>query len=357
MHKLSMKKVSVILPVYNVEQYVTEAVNSVLAQTYPYFELIVIDDGSTDRSMTICQQFTDPRIKFIHQQNRGLAGARNTGIRYAQGEYLAFLDSDDLWLPEKLEKHVAHLDNSPNVGVSFSRSAFIDQQGKPLGLYLLTEIEGEMTFRRMLCRNPVGNGSTVVIRRKVFEALRFRDNLYGTEEDFYFDERFRRSEDFECWLRITVATNWQFQGIPDALTLYRVNLESLSTDLREQLRSWEQVMEKARSYAPEQIARWEKPARAFNFRYLAHRAVMLKTGSMAVEFINRAVVSYWHIVLEEPGRTLLTLAAAYSLWLLPQPFYCQVEALAIKMRATWQKRQIQKEQSRRLVTVAVIAES
>lgn len=352
-----MKKVSVILPVYNVEQFVTEAINSVLAQTYTDFELIIIDDGSTDRSMTICQQFTDPRIKLIRQQNRGLAGARNTGIRHAQGEYLAFLDSDDLWLSEKLDKHVAHLDNSPNVGVSFSRSAFIDQKGKPLGLYLLTEIEGDITLRRMLCRNPVGNGSTVVIRREVLEAIRFRDNLYGTEEDFYFDERFRRSEDFECWLRIAIATNWQFQGIPDALTLYRVNSDSLSTDLHKQLQSWEQAIEKARSYAPKQVARWEKTARAYNFRYLTHRAVMLKTGSMAVKFINRALVSDWHIVLEEPGRTILTLAAAYSLWLLPQSFYRQIEALAIKMRATWQKRQIQKEQSRRLATLAVISRS
>jgi len=342
-----MKKVSVILPIYNVEQYIAEAINSVLAQTYTNFELLAIDDGSTDRSIEICQQFTDPRIKIIHQRNRGLAGARNTGIRHAQGEYLAFLDSDDLWLPEKLEKHVAHLEDSPTVGVSFSRSAFVDQKGKSLGLYLMTEIEQELTLRRMLCRCPVGNGSTVVIRKEVFEAIRFHDNLHGTVEDFYFDENFRRSEDFECWLRIAIATSWQFQGIPDALTLYRVNLESLSTDLHKQLQSWEQVIEKARSYAPEQIAQWEKPARAYNFRYLAHRAVMLKANSMAVKFINRALVSYWAIILEEPSRTLLTLAAAYSLWLLPQPIYHRVEALAIKVRATNQKHQIQQEQARR----------
>ena len=154
-----------------------------------------------------------------------------------------------------------------------------------------------------------------MIRRKVFEALRFRDNLYGTEEDFYFDERFRRSEDFECWLRITVATNWQFQGIPDALTLYRVNLESLSTDLREQLRSWEQVMEKARSYAPEQIARWEKPARAFNFRYLAHRAVMLKTGSMAVE---TSLYGCKYSIVASRHRFLLLLFVVFSSFVSPR---------------------------------------
>ena len=352
-----MKKVSVIIPVYNVEKYVAEAINSVLAQTYTNFEIIIIDDGSTDRSKEICQQFTDFRIKIIHQQNRGLAGARNTGIRHAQGEYLAFLDSDDLWLPEKLEKHVDHLENSLNVGVSFSRSAFIDQNGKSLGLYLLTEMDGEIDLHRMFCRCPVGNGSTVVIRKEVFEAIRFQDNLHGSIEDFYFDESFRRSEDFECWLRIAIKTNWRFEGIPEALTLYRVNLDSLSADLWKQLESWEQVMEKTRSYAPEQVERFLKPAKAYNYRYLAHRAVMLRANSIAVKFINRALITCWPIVLEEPGRTLRTLAAAYSLWLLPEPFYCRIEALAIKMRAAKQKRQILQEQSKQSASVAAISGS
>ena len=86
-----MNKVSVILPVYRVEKYIGAAVESVLTQTYKDFELIIVDDGSPDRSVEICQQFTDPRITIIRQQNRGLAGATNTGIRHAQAEYFAFL--------------------------------------------------------------------------------------------------------------------------------------------------------------------------------------------------------------------------------------------------------------------------
>ncbi|MGL5077637.1 MAG: glycosyltransferase family 2 protein, partial [Waterburya sp.] len=117
-----MKLVSVIVPVYNVEDYIAQTINSVLNQTYPHFELLIIDDASPDRSLEICQQFRDPRIKIISQKNRGLAGARNTGIRHAQGDYLAFLDSDDLWLPEKLAQHIQHLESAPQVGVSFSRS-------------------------------------------------------------------------------------------------------------------------------------------------------------------------------------------------------------------------------------------
>src|SRR4028119_483182 len=105
-----MKKVSVIIPVYKVEKYVAATVQSVLQQTYKNFELLLIDDGSPDRSVEICQQFTDPRIKIISQTNRGLAGARNTGIRHAQGDYIALLDGDDMWLPNKLEKHIEHLE-------------------------------------------------------------------------------------------------------------------------------------------------------------------------------------------------------------------------------------------------------
>ncbi|HEY9298747.1 MAG TPA: glycosyltransferase family 2 protein, partial [Phormidium sp.] len=119
-----MKQASVIIPVYNVQKYIAAAVQSVLDQTYENFELLIVDDGSPDCSVEVCQQFTDPRIKIIRQKNRGLAGARNTGIRHAQGEYLAFLDGDDFWEPEMLAKNIAHLESSPEVGVSFNRSAF-----------------------------------------------------------------------------------------------------------------------------------------------------------------------------------------------------------------------------------------
>lgn len=184
-----MKKVSVIIPVYGVEKYIAATVQSVLDQTYTNFEILIIDDASPDKSVEICQKFTDPRIKIIHQANRGLAGARNTGIRHAQGEYLAFLDGDDLWLPQKLEKQIAHLENSPAVGVSFSRSAFINEVGKSLGTYQMPKLKG-ITTPYLLCRNPVGNGSAPVVRSEVFEAIKFQDNLHGTVEDFYFDEHF-----------------------------------------------------------------------------------------------------------------------------------------------------------------------
>lgn len=339
-----MKLVSVVMPVYGAEKYVALAVQSVLDQTYSNFELLVVDDGCRDRSIEICRQFTDPRIRIIHQANRGLAGARNTGIRHATGEYIGLLDADDLWVPEKLEKHLAHLEQSPQVGVSYCRSAFIDETGNPLGIYQIPKLKGIDT-RHLLCRNPVSSGSVPVFRRQVFEEIRFQDNLYGEVEDFFFDEAFRRSEDFECWLRISLKTQWQFEGIPDVLTLYRVNSSGLSADVDDMLRYLDKTLDKVRSYAP-QIMQWESAAKAYLLRYLARRAVNLKDGKTAVSYINRALAMNPIILLEEPLRTSMTLGAAYLLRVLPQAFYQQAEAMALKMTGANQQRRIAQEQMR-----------
>ncbi|BAZ24752.1 family 2 glycosyl transferase [Kalymmatonema gypsitolerans NIES-4073] len=338
-----MKKVSVIIPVYKVEKYVAATVESVLAQTYKNFELLIIDDGSPDKSIEICQQFTDHRIRIIRQENRGVAAARNTGIRHAQGEYLAFLDADDLWTPEKLAKHIEHLENSPAVGVSFCRSAFIDELGEPLGIYQITKLK-EITPLDLVCRTPIGNGSVPVIRRETLEDIAFQDNLYGTVENFYFDDdrQLHPSEDVECWLRIAMKTKWLIEGIAEPLTLYRVNSQGFSAQLMKKLKSWETMLEKAHAYVPsESMAELEKIAMAYQLRHLARRAVTLKDGTTAIEFTHRALSTYWRILLEEPHRTLITLAAAYFLWLMPRSLYHQIESMALKIVGSAQRRRIQ----------------
>ncbi|AFZ22699.1 glycosyl transferase [Cylindrospermum stagnale PCC 7417] len=315
-----MKKVSVIIPVYNAEKYVAATVQSVLSQTYQNLEILIIDDGSDDYSIKICQQFADPRIQIIHQANRGVPGARNTGIRYAQGDYLAFLDADDIWLPTKLAQHVNHLNNSPTVGISFSYSAFIDEGSKFTGFYQKPRKLYDITPSYILCRNPVGNGSAAVIRREVFEEIKFQDKLHGNVEDYYFDERLRQSKadatDIECWLRISIQTHWRHEGLPEALTLYRVNSGGLSANALKQLEALEKVIEKTRSYAPDIIAHCEKPAKAYHLRYTVRRLVSLGEGITAVKLFNQVLANHWRILLEEPGRTLLTGVAAYLLWFL-----------------------------------------
>jgi len=341
-----MKRISVVISVFRCEKYISATVQSVLDQTYKDLEILIVDDGSPDRCVEICQQFSDPRIKIIRQRNRGLAGARNTGIRHAQGDYVAFLDGDDVWLPQKLEKHVEHLEASPHVGVSFSRSALIDETGSSLGTYLMPQLDN-ISPESLLCDNPVGNGSAAVLRRETLDAIAFTDNLHSTPkkfpeipEIFYFDERFRQAEDVECWLRIAIQTKWQFAGIPEALTLYRVNSGGLSANLLKQLEYLAQVIEKTRSYAPEFVSQWEKPARAYHMRYLARSAVRLKAGAIAVQLMHRALATDWRILLSGPRRTLMTLAAAYLLWLLPKSVYRQIEVLAANKIGNSQKSRI-----------------
>jgi len=334
-----MKLVSVIVPVYKVEKHIAATVQSVLEQSYQNFELLIIDDGSPDQSIKICQQFNDFRIKIIRQENRGVSAARNTGISHAQGEYVAFLDGDDLWLPNKLDKHVKHLENAPNVGVSFCHSAFIDEMGKSLNLYQISEIR-EIPIPYILYRNPIGNGSAPVIRRQALDAIKFAND----RGDCYFDERLHHIEDVECWLRIAIQTNWRIEGIPEALTLYRLTSGGASTNLMRQFESLEMVLEKTRSYAPALVAQWGNTARAYQLRFLARRAVRMQAAPIAMQMLHRALSTHWRILLEEPRRTLLTLAAVYSLWLMPRFLYCQIENVALKMTGAAQKRRISQEQ-------------
>ena len=339
------KKVSVIIPLYNAEKYIERTIKSVLSQTYENLEIIIVDDESPDNSVQVCEQFTDPRIKIVHQKNRGLPGSRNTGIRHASSEYIAFIDADDIWLPEKLTKHIAHLDSNPDVGVSFSRSAFIDETDKPLGIYQITELE-DITPLDILCRSPIGNGSAAVFKKAVFEDIKFQDNLYGDVEDYYFDDNFTLSEDIECWIRIAVQTDWKIAGIAQPLTLYRISSNGLSANLQQMIDFREKVFEKAYSYAPEQMASWIKPARAYHLRYVARRAITVNIGIVALKLMCRSLLNYWLILIEDFLRTFETIAAALLLCVVPKPLYEKIKLLALKKMGNLQQKSINQDKLR-----------
>lgn len=338
-----MKKVSVIVLVYASEPYIATALNSVLAQTYKNFEIIIVDDGSPDRSIEICQQFTDPRIQIIRQENRGAPAARNTGIRHAQGEYIAFLDGDDIWLPEKLEKQVEHLKHHPQVGVSFSRSAFIDQQGNFLGTYQMPQLQG-ITLAYLLRCNPIGNGSAAVVRREVFSQIQFPSNLFGTAENCYFDEQLRQTGgDLDFWLRVVIQTKWQIEGLPEALTLYRINPTGISANMLKRLEYAGKEIEKIGDYAPELRVEWQGAAKAYYLRYLARSAVRFQQGAVAINLVHQGLMTHWRMIIEEPRSTLTTLVAAYLLYLLPQRFYGWIDTVATTIVGARQKRHIIQE--------------
>ena len=132
-----MPKISVIMPVYDGELFVQQAIDSLLAQSFQGWELIVVDDGSKDRTPQILEQYTDQRITVIRQANRGEAGARNTGMRHMTGEYMAFLDADDTWEARKLEKQIAVFNSDPEVGlVHCGMREFDDETGETIATHL-----------------------------------------------------------------------------------------------------------------------------------------------------------------------------------------------------------------------------
>ncbi len=301
--------VSVIIPVYNAEKYLADTINSVLAQTYSHWELILVDDGSTDNSITICQQLQNSKIKIIRQENGGVSSALNTGISQSQGEYLAFLDSDDLWLPEKLAKHIAHLESNPDVGVSFSPSVFIDEQGNSLNGKTNPKLK-HITPVDLFRGNPLGNGSAAVVRRQTLEAIKFSDS--GRE--CYFDEQIRASQDIEYIIRITLKTAWKIEGIPEALTLYRLLSQSNSSNWLKKFQDWETLLTRTSLYAPDVVGKWGNMGKAYQLRYLARKAIRTPTDkTLAKTLINRSLKTYGRILLEEPITTIKVILAAYLL--------------------------------------------
>lgn len=261
--------VSVIIPSHNTRPFVVGAIRSALQQTYSALEVIVVDDGSTDDSVDDVLAIADDRLTCVVQPNRGLSAARNTGIRLARGAYLAFLDSDDLWSPLKIAHHLALMERKPTIGVSFSYSAYLHQNGQPTGEYLITRCARPTVWQLML-RNHLGNGSTPVVRRECFDTAG------------HFDESLSGCADWEFWVRVA-ARGWSFQLIPKVLTGYRIRNGSLSVaqDRYESfLADGLEAIDRFRTTVPDCPAATTNGARAQLFRVASRKA--LHTGEVAL---------------------------------------------------------------------------
>jgi glycosyltransferase involved in cell wall biosynthesis len=298
--------VSVVMPVYNAERYVATAMESVLVQSLSDFELLVVNDGSQDNSVKICQSLADRRTRILHQSNCGVSSARNTGIAHARAGIIALLDSDDMWAPEKLDRHVAHLRSRPHVGISYSGSKLIDEAGRPLGIYQRPVLHG-VTPGDVFCGRVIRNGSVPVFRREVLDEIGQR--APDGERLCYFDESFRQSEDVECWTRIALTSRWTFEGLPGELTSYRVNSLGLSADVDRQLETWERAYAKVATYAPDFIASHGPEARARELRYLARRAFTKRDRELALRLALEALRTWPRLMRDEPVKTSVTLAA------------------------------------------------
>ncbi len=307
-----MPHVSIVVPAYNAARTLPNTIAALLAQTYLDFEIVVVDDGSSDITPAIVKSFqNDPRVRLVQQRNRGLAGARNSGISAAHGTLIGFCDADDLWEPSKLRTHVRHLKDAPGVGVSYAGSSLITDDGMLMKQAQRPRLQ-DIDAAHILLRNPIGNGSAPIIRRAVFDAIAYRPG-FEDARDWYFDETFRQSEDIECWMRIALTTTWTFEGVPGLLTRYRVSAGGLSAATDRQLASWEAMMAKLAPYAPALFAEFGPAARAYQLRYLARRAVSDCDGPRALALATGSLRSSLAPLIAEPGKTAITLAAALVL--------------------------------------------
>jgi glycosyltransferase involved in cell wall biosynthesis len=191
-----MVTTSVIIPAYNQGHYLRDAIQSVLGQTREDYEILVIDDGSTDSTSEVARSFDDPRLIYIYQENRGLSGARNTGIRNSHGKYLTFLDSDDLFLPDKLSLLIDKFEHDPDCGLVAGQAIPIDEEGQLLGKLFNTPIPKDPVD--LLLGNPLHVGSVMLQHN-------------WQEKVGWFDEGLRSYEDWDMWLRLGLAgckTGW-----------------------------------------------------------------------------------------------------------------------------------------------------
>lgn len=208
-------RISVIIPVFNTERWVGDAIRSVLDQTIGQLEVVVVDDGSLDESLKRVLAFADERLTILSQPNQGLSAARNAGILMASAELIGFLDGDDVWFPKKAERHLEELERYPQIGLTFSWSAYLNEEGETTGQYL-TSLCRSPSAKDLTRRNHVGNGSTSIVRRACFEQAGL------------FDEGMRSCEDLDMWIRIAAETSFRLHLIPELLTGYRVRRGSLS---------------------------------------------------------------------------------------------------------------------------------
>lgn len=229
-----MTKVSVVIATYNSMDYLPETLESVLRQTFTDFEVLLVDDGSLDSTVQWASGLVDPRIRFISQENHGVCVARNTGIAYARGEYVTFLDSDDLWEPTKLEKQVRCLENNPELGLVHTWLALIDERGNLTGRVLASNAEGDV-WKQIVQKNTVACSSTMV-RRCCFEVA-------GV-----FDANLRVAEDWDMWIRL--ADRYKFGLIKEPLVRYRQRINSKSKNYPARIKDFHQIIEKAFQSAP-----------------------------------------------------------------------------------------------------------
>ncbi len=270
--------VSVVIPNYNYAHYLREAIDSVLAQTYPEIEVIVVDDGSSDTSREVLTGYGDG-VKTVFQENQGVSAARNNGVAASSGEFVAFLDADDSWLPSKIERQVERFRSNPALGLIHVAVNEVDADGNSL-LERYEGLEGNVAGELLMLKRAgiLGGGSGLMVTRKVF------DEVCG------FDTRLSTSADWDFFYQ--VSSHYSVGFLPELLLRYRIHNTNMHANVAAMERDMRLAFEKAFASASPEISRLRRQAYGILNRTLA--ASYFKAGEYADFFRTAAksVASY-----------------------------------------------------------------
>jgi glycosyltransferase involved in cell wall biosynthesis len=259
-----MTIISVIIPVFNGEKTIQKTINSVLNQTFQEFELILVDSGSTDSTLEIITQIVDPRIKVFSYPQANVAVNRNRGFSRAIGEFITFIDADDLWTPDKLEAQYKALVENPTAAVAYSWTNCIDENGKFLRTCAYVQWTGDV-YEKFLLDDFIGSGSNVMIRRSAFTAV-------GG-----FDESLTNAQDTDMWLRL--AANYHFIVVPKPQILYRISDNSMSSNILGLEKSNLEVITRAfKHQKAESLQHLKQYSIANLYKYLSYKVLDIYPG-------------------------------------------------------------------------------
>ncbi|KAF3885339.1 MULTISPECIES: glycosyltransferase family 2 protein [Nostocales] len=274
-----MPTISVIIPAYNAEHTILQTIESVQRQTFSDFEIIVIDDGSTDRTLEVLNAIADSRLKIFSYDNGGLPVARNRGMARATGEFLAFLDADDLWSPDKLQLQLAALQQRPEAGVAYSWTHFMDEQGKSFHADEPIYFEGNV-YSKLLVKNFLASGSNPLIRKQAIESV----------GEFYPPAG--GSADWDYWVRL--AALWHFVVVPKPQIFYRQSSSSMSSKMEFMEKCKLIVLERAFQAAPPEFQSLKNQSLANAYQYSAHLCLTRVPGIDGVKQAGQKLMMAIH---------------------------------------------------------------
>lgn len=286
--------VSAVVPAYNAARYIGHTLRSLVTQSYPHLEIIVVDDGSHDATVPMVQEMArlHPQIRVIQQPNAGVAAARNCGVQASRGEFIAPVDADDVWFPEAAARLVARLQQSErNVGLAYGWSLTMDENGWADGNFCCSRMQGEV-FRTLPCHNFVGNTSATMIRRSVLEQV-------GGYDCQFLEHGAQGCEDWDLYLRIAERT--RFCVVPEFLVGYRKSRDSMTSNTTLMAKSHTHLMRKMNQRHPDIPNLLYRLSTSSFYHYLACECHRQKLPRDSYRWLYRAMASGTVFTLLRPS--------------------------------------------------------